>query len=40
MFCGYHNLLLIHSIRFGAMGGDHISIAFGVPRYVMISIRA
>jgi len=40
IFCGYGSLILLHSIQRGALGGVHISIAFGVPTYVMITIRA
>lgn len=38
IFCGYAILTLIHSIRLGALGGNHMSIASGVPTciYVMI----
>lgn len=39
IFCGYGHLILIHSIRLGALGGNHMSIASGVPIYVMIDIR-
>jgi len=40
MFCVYGNLILIHSIRLRALGGDHISIASGVRTYVNITIMA